>query len=62
MQVSEVPAASSQKVVERQDGVPFGQQTVAHVRPDEAGGAGNYYAQVFLQEGMATDEHGSERK
>jgi hypothetical protein len=43
--VGEVGGCAGQKIVQRDHAVAFRQETVAHVRPDEPGGAGNDYSQ-----------------
>jgi hypothetical protein len=44
--MGEVTWASGQKIVESHHGVAFGQETIAHVRPNKTGGAGDGNAQI----------------
>ena len=40
-QMSEIGARAGQEIIQRDHRVAFRQKTVAHMRPDEPGGAGN---------------------
>ncbi len=42
----EVGARAGQKIIQRDHCVAFRQKTIAHMRPDKPGGAGNDYSQM----------------
>ena len=49
-QVRDVRLAPGQQVIHAHDGVPLGQQSIAKMRSDESGTAGDHYPHSFLHE------------